>query len=157
MDFKTISELIKKDAPLIANMVSSFNPMAGLFIKLLSVLFGADNLDDLQSKISSDKDASLKLKKLELDHQKDLQQLMNNDTANAREREKNIVEHTGRKDFVISFFSITFLIFFFIFVFCDLFKLFPDDIDGSHIFNTLSNIICLIVSYYFGSCHPTNK
>lgn len=65
--------LIEKSAPLLAGAIGG--PFASVAVQLISSMFGADgrNINDVVSKITTDPEAEIKLKKLEYDHQEALE------------------------------------------------------------------------------------
>jgi len=150
MDFKKIADLIKKDAPMIAGLVGSINPVAGILIKLLFTAFDAKNAEDLEAKISNDATSSIKLRQMELEHQCELSKLINSDRASARDRESSFVRTTGKRDLFLLFIAVLFLGFFTAFIVGHIFQWLPLDACSGSIFNTLSNLTGTIVSYYFG-------
>lgn len=79
------SSLVKKVAsvaPLLGSVLGS--PLAGIAISLLANVFGVDPKDTtaLSNAIATDPEASLKIKKLEYDHQEALQNIASQDFSN---------------------------------------------------------------------------
>lgn len=70
-----LAKIVASASPLVASALGS--PLSGIVISLLANLFGANpkDTDDLISKINKDPDATLKLKKLEIDHSDTLAQI----------------------------------------------------------------------------------
>jgi len=65
--------LIEKSAPLLAGAIAG--PFGSVAVSLVSALFGADssNINDVVSKITTDPEAAIKLKQLEMQHQEALE------------------------------------------------------------------------------------
>lgn len=72
-----LSNLVKTSAPILGSAIASANPLAGIGISLISQVFGANKSDakDIFDKIQSDSESVIKLRKIEYDHQEELQKI----------------------------------------------------------------------------------
>lgn len=160
---KVISDIIsiaEKSAPLIGTVLGS--PLAGVGLSLLASVFGANpaSPEDILSKMQADPDAALKIRQLELQNQVTLEQIASNnfkiqtdDTANARDREEDVLKITGKFDWVQHACAIIAVVGFFI-VIALVFMTSFDKNDHDVLYmmvGVLGGTFTTIYSYYFGS------
>lgn len=108
--FDKLRGAVSKAAPLLGTALGS--PLAGIAISLISSVFGgaSNDPDDLLKRISADPEAALKLKQLQLTHEKELKQIALDeyqaqlgDLQNARAAKIATEQYTGKKDWIITF------------------------------------------------------
>lgn len=102
-----ISVLSKFSSPLVS-IISSVSPVAGLIVKGLMNLFGVEtgSTEDLAKAIATDKDAALKIKQYEIEHADIIAQTTAQIRLAAYDREKTIVQSTGKRDWVMDFLAV---------------------------------------------------
>ncbi len=157
MDFKTLGSVVSRFAPLLGSAISAGNPLAGVLVSLVGSMFGADakgtDPSILISKILGDKDAEIKLKQIELDHQEALLQTEVDDRKSAREREETIVQITGRRDWLLD--MIAFIVIAGYFIMCALVLFNKLNNENNQVlymmFGQLTGGFIMVLSYYFGS------
>ena len=151
MDWKNIAAIVAKSAPLLG---SALGPIGGIAGTLIATAFGVKP-DDEQGLIAalSSPDAAIKLKQLELDHEKDLEaielqfyQAEVQDKGSAREREGKYMAALGRPDYVMNAISIIVVLGF---ITCAIFSHFYEL--NKDFVTTLGAALMLVLSYYFGS------
>lgn len=87
MSFQEIANAISKDAPLLASVIGSANPIAGVLVGLVGSTLGAtsNSAENVLQKLVETPDAMLKIKQLEYQHAESLKQMSVDDTKSARE------------------------------------------------------------------------
>ena len=157
MNFTKIASLVSKDAPLLASIIGTASPIAGIIVTILMNVFGVKDEASLTSTIKSDPNASIKIKAIEDQHIDNLTALSDNDKASAREREESIVKSTGKRDWVLDLIAVTFIVFFFSICVLNFFFSIKDDTVMVMLIGQISAGVGMIISYYFGSCTSSNK
>lgn len=153
MNLALIKEIVSKSAPLLGSVLTISNPIAGMVVQVIAHMFSADpeNINEIINRISNDKDADSKLKEIELAHQDALQQNQVEDRMNAREREKDIVKVTGKRDSILDWIAILVIIGFFLLCIVNYFEHLSDDHIVTMLIGQMSSGFLLVLSYYFGS------
>lgn len=151
INFAMIASLVEKEAPLLASVIGTANPMAAILVNLLLKAFGILSPMQLPAAIDADPDAAIKLKQIEADHNDVLIQSNMNDTASAREREEDIVAKTGKRDWVLDLIAILFITFFFVICTLNYFFSIKDDHILIMLLGQITAGVGYILSYYFGS------
>lgn len=151
-DFKSI---IEKSAPILADVITPINPLAGMAIGLIAKAFGGDanNLDDLASKIGADPDAAMKLKSIEIENKTSLYQTEVQDRESAREREIDIEKITGKGDWILHFIAVT-IVFGYLMMCAFVALTHLDESDHDVLYMMLGQLtggFIMVLSYYFGS------
>lgn len=155
-----IISIAKESAPLLGSVLGS--PLAGIALSLVASAFGANpsSQEDILSKLQTTQDASVKLKEIETQHQDTLLQLQSSDfqkniddRMSARQREEDIVDKTGKFDWVqhaaamiaiFGFFGAVLLIF--------MTRMDNSDHDVLYmLMGVLGSTFSSIYNYYFGS------
>ncbi len=146
-----LSNLVRKSAPILGGLLVS--PFGTIASSLVSGLFGAghNDLEDLVNKIKNDPEASLKLKELELTHEKDLQALASQDyQTEVDDRKSARARQIAIHDYVPTILAIGFLInYAAIQFYCVMHQSSANDIISAR----FQDVLIMIVSYYFGSSH----
>lgn len=138
--------IISKVAPFIATMLGG--PVAGTAITVLESIFGHENLD---TTIASDPDVEVKLIRAEAA----LRKVDEEDKANARQRELELVKSGGKHDWFLVTLALLVVIAFFASIGATIF-MHIDDANKETIHylqDTLGNTFVMILSYYFGTSH----
>jgi len=151
MDFKSIASGLQTVAPYFAKILSNTNPISGIILHALMEIFNTSDVNELPSKIQADPDAETKLKKVEMDNKILLAYLNLKDKERATNRERFIIEKTGKRDFVLDILAILFVTFFFIL--CVLNYFFSAKYDGVMVMliGQVSSGMGLVLAYYFGA------
>lgn len=112
MDFKDLVGKISSAAPILGSLVGGpIGGAAGTAIKLIASAFGCNETpEDIDKAISTDPNALLKLKELELNNQLELQKLLITseqlrlaDIDSARRRQTDSEKATGKRDYNMYF------------------------------------------------------
>jgi len=159
MSIQELINVVKEAAPLVASMVGSVSPMAGLVLDGVGHLFGVttSNPADIAAAISADPDAKIKLQEFELKHSEALKGYDTedygyevNDRVDARKRDEEIIK-SGKTDWVLS--GIAILVVLGFFILCGLNYFFPvrDDHVLIMLIGQVSSGFLLVLSFYFGS------
>lgn len=109
---ENLKSVVSKVAPLLGSALGS--PLAGVALSFISNSFGDKNgefsPEQLLAKITSDPDAAVKLKEIEMKHETELRQIafntyqaQLNDIQNARAAKNATEQFTGKKDWLIPF------------------------------------------------------
>src|SRR3990167_425432 len=157
----TLGKVVSTAAPILGSVLNSVLPGSGLIISGLKALFGvqSNDNDELATAISNDPNAALKLAEFEITHRHDLDQILANDRASARDRESEIVTATGKRDWVMEFIAIIMVMGFF--GMCFIISFVP-------IAKTDTNLLYLVIgqfstgfitilSYYFGATKKSQE
>ncbi len=157
--------IVKKGAPLLGSVLGG--PAGSAVGGLLASVFGADpdEPDELLTKIEADPEAATKLRAIELKHREKLEELKLEeasivleekklyfaDTNSAREREKAIVERTGKKD--INLYVLAWVVVggFFILTGILMFKGIGNNPVLDILFGGLVSGFATVLGYFFGS------
>jgi len=115
MDWKTVKDFVSSTAPTLGAAIGG--PGGAAVGKLVSLALGVgESPDEVMEALKKDPEALLKIKKLEFDHEKDLQKMVldsevanrnitANDVKNARERSTQLElagHHTYRADIMLT-------------------------------------------------------
>lgn len=141
---------IKKYAPYLGDVVSSVSPMGGVAVSLVEHALGVNPGDTtaLSTAVVSDPDLQVKLETIE----RQIQQIDSSDREGAR-----LANGAMRNQWIIPFLSIVFVVGFFGYLIMLITGHTPTETVAHQIFDALNSITVMIVSYYFGSCHPNNR
>lgn len=169
MDWKDIAGKIAGSAPLLGSILGSVVPgagtaiggAAGAAIKLIASALGCEATPAAANAvIEANPEAVLELQKLEMAHKIELEKLLIEqermvyaDVADARVREKAIVEKTGHSDYNLYALAWMLVVGFFALVATLLFKPLPPDSTGVIflLFGSLSAAFGAVIQYFFGS------
>jgi len=151
MNFSSIASIIKKDAPFLADVIATANPIAGVIVKLLFRTFGVSDENSLSNILNTDPQSKEKLQEIENQHIENLLRLSINDKADAREREEKIVSLTGKRDWVLDLIAVLFITFFFTVCILGYFYDIKEDHVMLMLIGQISAGVGLILAYYFGS------
>jgi hypothetical protein len=156
MDFRDVSNVISRYAPALASVISTGNPVAGALMSLVLSAFGLDKATDpaeLVKKLAMDPEAMTKLRQIELDHQRLMMSNEIEDRKSARDRERDIIRMTGRRDWLLDTIAVTIVIGYFLM--CGLVLM--DEVDATSnqafflMIGQLTAGFLMVLSYYFGS------
>lgn len=150
IDYKSISSAVSKYAPLLSDVISEINPVAGVIVMAIAKIFNVTP-EELPNSIDKDPNADVKLRQIEIEHQDILLKNQNEDRANAREREEKIVQLTGKRDGILDWIAILVVIGFFVLCILSYFVSISDDHVLSMLIGQISSGFMLCLSYYFGS------
>jgi len=166
MDWKQIGSQIANYAPMLGGILGGPPGAAlGAGVKMISKALGL-NPDtatpaQVEQKLKNDPQALLKIKQMELAHERELTQLYLKDVSDARAREVAVVQATGKKDtnlyilaylYVAGFFGSTGMMIYLI-----LANKFPNDVPEyvvfllGNLFGALTAGVTAVVQYFFGS------
>ncbi len=161
MEWKEVLSKITDAAPMIGSLFGAPGTLAGTVVKLVATTLGVEPTQDaIAAEIKNNPDALLKLKELEATHQIELQKLVLEterirlaDVADARAREKAIVEKTGHVDINLYVLAWVMVIGFFALVGILIFKPMPNDSTGVvlMLFGSLAAAFGAVIQYFFGS------
>lgn len=109
MDWSKVANFVKKIAPVLGTAIGGpAGTLAGGAISLIASAFGVEDTENpgaIYNAISSDPDAVVKLRQIELDNKTDLEKIALQrdqaylvDVQSARTREVEVVKATGKKD-----------------------------------------------------------
>ncbi|HLX54647.1 MAG TPA: hypothetical protein VKR58_11930 [Aquella sp.] len=162
MDYKSISSLVAKYAPVLGEVVGAANPLAGIAVNLIAKVFGANINDeqDIINKITNDPTAAIKLRQLELENQEHLVQASVSDRMSARDREEEIVKATGKRDYVLDVIAIMVVLGYFMVCFTVLFMHINNSSPHEILYmliGQLTGAFLMVLGYYFGGSLPTFK
>lgn len=104
MSMDGLKDVIAKSSPLIASVLGSINPLAGVLFSAVAHLFGLPTTataDDVANAVNADPDHDIKLRTLEVQHQDDLFNAKVQLRLGAYNRESEVVKATGKRDFVL--------------------------------------------------------
>lgn len=123
MGWEDVAKVVSKAAPLVGSLFgpagTAIGAGAGGLIAGVASLFGADpnNPEDILMKMQADPETQLKLVEFQNRHQEKLEELVlekdrlhMQDRADARLRERSIVQVTGRRDYFLYFLAISVVI-----------------------------------------------
>lgn len=157
----TLQDVVGRVSPLLGAAVGAFIPGGSLIVSALAHLFGADgtNEDELAQKISTDPEATLKLKQFELAHQEALLTAATQVRLASYNREVEISKAAGKRDWVMEFIAVVMVLGFF--GMCFIISFVP-------IVKTDTNLLYLVIgqfstgfisilSYYFGATNHRNN
>lgn len=159
---KDIGDYVVKAAPILGAAISETNPIAGMVIELIARIFGANPADnnDIMNKMSSDPDAAIKLKQLEINHQ---DVLSNNQSEEyqasiqgrlgAYQREEKVIQLTGKPDYVLHILAFTVVFGFFFICALNYFTNLSDDHIVTMLIGYLSASFLSVVNYYFSQTY----
>jgi hypothetical protein len=141
---------IKKYAPYLGNVVSSVSPLGGVAVSLVEHALGVAPGDApaLTNALASDPDLQVKLETVE----RQIQQVDSSDREGAR-----IANGAAPNQWIIPLLAIVFVTGFFGYLVMMMTGHAPSDTVAHQIFDALNSITVMIISYYFGSCHPNNR
>ena len=151
MDLKSLATCVEKYAPLLAKVIGSSNPVAGVLVSLIAKSFGASGAINLENVINADPEAAHKLQQLEIEHQDLLISTAVADKESAREREEKIVAITGQRDWVIDTIAIIVICGFFLLCLINYFFRPADDHILIMLIGQASGAFVMVLSYYFGA------
>lgn len=156
-----LGNVVSAIAPALGNVLNLALPGSSLVVSALASMFGGtqDNTDDLANKIAQDPDAALKLLDYQNRHLEELQRIAASDRSSARDREKNIVQSTGKRDWVVNFIALFLVFGFFALIMIVAFTN-ADNSDRDILYlltGQLSSAFLYVVSYYFGSTVPVKE
>jgi hypothetical protein len=159
MDFKAISSIVSKAAPLLGGALGS--PIGSLVIALIAQAFGADTKSpqDILSKLQSDANTEVKLKQIEADHEISLRQFDStdfakamDDVADARNKDEKD-ELFGRHTYMLPVLGISSIVLFSLVIFIVLFT--PmDSTDHDVLYMMIGQLVSLVLmvyGFYFGN------
>jgi hypothetical protein len=157
-----LADVVSKAAPLVGSILNSVLPGSSLIVQGIGALFGLGanaSQDDIANAIAANPEAYLQLQKFELEHKYDLENIMAQDRANARNMAIETTKATGKRDWIPAYLVI-FLTFFAIYIFTVIvfFHQDPDDRGiveyiAGYIFGLIGNVGAL----YFGISHFIKK
>lgn len=148
-----LCNLVKTVAPVLGSAISSTNPLAGIGISLISHAFDANESDsnDIFNKIQYDPDATIKLKKIEYDHQEVLLKISSenfktevDDRKNARDMSVKL--HNYVPTIIAIGYCLTYLVIQF---YCIIHPQTNTDVISARLHDGLM----MILAYFFGASH----
>lgn len=165
MDWKDVGQAVKKYAPVLGSVIGG--PTGGAIGSAISMVAGAFGIEDEQptpeqiyQAVQADPEASIKLRKIELDHKVELQKLALEadrmriaDIANARAREQAVVKATGKKDINLYLLAWVVVSGFFGLVALMIFRPLPEN-SSQVIFMLFGGLVSgftAVLQYFFGS------
>jgi len=155
LEISALVMLIEKFAPTLSK--SLLHESGKLLISALEKTFGVSQ-DDLITAIQNDPDAQNKLSDLERSNQALIAQYASqnyasavNDRESARDREVKITEITKKRDYIIDFIAVLFIIFFFIVCIMNYYLPVKDDSVMTLLVGQISGGVGLVLAYYYGS------
>lgn len=164
MEWKDVGAKIAAAAPLVGGLFGPAGAGIGIGIKLLASLFGLKEEettpDAINSLITTDPNALLKIKQMEYENQADLRRYYLQmagmefaDTASARGREVEVVKATGKKDVHIYLLAWTVIVCFFALVYVLTFQELPNANIGpvNQLYGVMGTGFGLVLGYFFGS------
>ena len=173
MDWKSVGKkFIQAGLPLLGTIVGG--PLGGVAGKAASALIasklGCEEKElnpDMLANALADPDTLVTLKELELSHQLELESLIIQDRASARQREIEITKITGKRDINLYILAYLFVFGFFLTTIAMSWLLIlgkiPDDIPQGAVmllgmlFGTLTAGVGAIIQYFFGSSKSSNE
>lgn len=155
-----LKKLLANSVPLIASVIGSANPIAGVLFSTIAHMFGlatTANPVDVASAISADPDHDIKLRQLEITHQDEILNAAVQIRLAAYTRESDIVKSTGKRDYIMDFLAIFIVVAFFalaIIAFC--MNLDPQKQNLCYFLLGVfgSGGFSVVVGYYFGNSIP---
>lgn len=170
MDWKDIGAKIVTAAPLVGSLFGPAGTGIGMGVKLLASLFGLSEAETtpeaINSLLSSDPQALIKIKQMELDNQIDIRKyilamesLAMQDTAGARTREVEVVKATGTKDINLYILAWTVIAGFFVLIYVLTFEELPDANVGpvNQLYGVLGTGFGVVLAYFFGSSKSSSE
>ena len=151
MDFKSIANLIKKDAPLFAQIIGHANPLAGILINIIMAALNVNNPTELKTKIESDCGCSEKIKQLELEHKMWVEKYHNQDILGARQREGLLINKTRKIDWfmrILATSTLVMIAFMFFMIYTN--HLDEENCKIGSIMDHLLKYSDVMIRYYFG-------
>lgn len=163
MDLIKLSNFISDFSPLLASAIKMESPVSNILTSLIYSVFGLDkkvhDIDTLKNKISQDELAYMRLKQIEFEHHDLLFSKEIDDRKSARDREKEIVKATGKRDWLLE--CIAFIVIFGYFLMCVLILFNKIDHQNNQVlymmFGQLTGGFIMVLSYYFGSSKTQNQ
>jgi hypothetical protein len=161
MEWKDVLSKISDAAPMIGSLFGAPGTLAGTVVKLVATTLGVEPTQDaIAAEIKNNPDALLKLRELEASHQIELQKLTLEtervrlaDVADARAREKAVMEKTGYADINLYVLAWVMIIGFFVLMGLLIFRPLPEDSSGvvMMLFGSLAAAFGAVIQYFFGS------
>lgn len=155
--WKDVGEFVGRAAPALGTALGG--PVGGVIGAGLSALLGVeDDPEAVLNELKQNPEALVKLKKYEMDHEKELkrldikeQEIYLQDRQSARERESRVVEATGEKDYALYILASTLVVGFF----AVLVVFMVEDIKGNEalylLLGSLASGFGAVIQYFFGS------